>query len=105
MGLSRLVEGVRRKVVFELPAKERLAEGLDGFGRGAANADRDDAMHGRDVEVVDMAVQHGKIAEPDEPLWLLLKFREIDAVDDAHGAVTTLGRPHRLDGRIVEHLL
>src|SRR5688572_14549714 len=63
-------------------------------------------MNGSDAEVpVEMAVQHGNVAETDDPFRLFCKKREIEPVDDPYHAISAPGAHNGLYGRIVQHLL
>ena len=104
------VEGLGGKCVGERFAEEGLAEGVDGGVGGAEGVggyvEGHGGMEGLDAEVVvDVAVEDGDVAVADNPFGVLAEVGEIEAVDDADGAVAATGAEDGTYSGVVQLLL
>ena len=104
------VEGVGGERVGEGLAEEGLAEGFDGGvggeGRVGGYVDGHGGVEGFDAEVaVDVAVEDGDVAVANEPFGVLAEAGEVEAVDDADGAVAATSAEDGAEGGVVELLL
>ena len=54
---------------------------------------------------MNMAVQHGDVAETHYPFGVLCKCAEVQTVDQAHGAVAPAGAKHGAHLWVIEQLL
>jgi hypothetical protein len=104
-GTAKGCAGVR--IAFNLP-EQGVPEGFLSIVGSIINGyiDRHNSVQGLDAEVpVDVGMQNGDVAVPDDPLWFFLKDRKVDLVDDPYRSVSPSCANDRPYGIIIQHLL